>query len=185
MSAEPNKPPHGVSTSPGDGVRIEPALPRHLPAIAALAGVIWRAHYPGIIPREQIEYMLARMYDLDTMRREMTGEGVRYLRLLCGEELIGFAASGSTAEPATAKLHKLYLRPDCQRRGLGGRLLRRVEDDARAAGVATLILNVNKRNAAAIAAYRKHGYAVRESVTLDIGGGFVMDDFVMAKALRG
>ena len=47
----------------------------------------------------------------------------------------------------------------------------------------TLILNVNKHNAPSIAFYERCGYAVRESVVVDIGGGFVMDDHVMAKAL--
>jgi hypothetical protein len=42
---------------------------------------------------------------------------------------------------------------------------------------------VNKRNASAIAAYRKHGFDVRESVVKDIGGGFVMDDYIMEKRL--
>jgi ribosomal protein S18 acetylase RimI-like enzyme len=44
-------------------------------------------------------------------------------------------------------------------------------------------LNVNKRNTRAIAAYQRNGYVVAERVTLDIGGGFVMDDFVMTKPL--
>ncbi|MEO8488040.1 MAG: hypothetical protein ABI585_17060, partial [Betaproteobacteria bacterium] len=48
---------------------------------------------------------------------------------------------------------------------------------------ANLVLNVNKRNAKAIAAYRACGLATREDVVVDIGGGFVMDDYVMAKPL--
>ena len=58
-----------------------------------------------------------------------------------------------------------------------------VADKARAAAATTLILNVNKRNAKAVRAYEKHGFAIRESVVVDIGGGFVMDDFVMARSL--
>jgi len=44
-----------------------------------------------------------------------------------------------------------------------------------------VVLAVNKKNAKAIAAYRKHGFAIRESAVTDIGSGFVMDDYVMAK----
>jgi ribosomal protein S18 acetylase RimI-like enzyme len=43
---------------------------------------------------------------------------------------------------------------------------------------------VNKGNARAIAFYRKHGFDIAESVVVDIGGGFVMDDYVMGKELR-
>jgi hypothetical protein len=42
------------------------------------------------------------------------------------------------------------------------------------------MLAVNKRNENAIAAYAKHGFAIVESVVKDIGGGFVMDDYVMS-----
>jgi len=47
----------------------------------------------------------------------------------------------------------------------------------------TLILAVNKGNSNAIAAYRKQGFSIRDSVSVDIGGGFVMDDFIMARSL--
>jgi hypothetical protein len=42
---------------------------------------------------------------------------------------------------------------------------------------------VNRRNQAAIDAYLKHGFTVATLVMEDIGGGFVMDDYVMAKPL--
>jgi ribosomal protein S18 acetylase RimI-like enzyme len=55
-------------------------------------------------------------------------------------------------------------------------LLGRVVERARAAGAATLILNVNRRNVQAIRAYERYGLAIREAVVVDIGNGFVMDD---------
>jgi hypothetical protein len=67
--------------------------------------------------------------------------------------------------------------------GIGARLIDQVVSPGRAAACETLILAVNKRNERAIAAYGKQGFAVRESVCVDIGNGFVMDDFIMAKSL--
>ena len=81
------------------------------------------------------------------------------------------------------KLEKLYVHQDAQRRGVGSRLIARVEAEAIAQGLPTLILNVNKNNLQAIQAYQKSGFVIRESVVVDIGGGFVMDDYVMAKRL--
>ena len=164
-------------------LQILPATAAHLPGIAALADVIWRAHYPGIISTAQIDYMLARMYALETLRAEIQTQGICYDRLLRGNTLIGFAAYGPTDQPIIWKLHKLYLLPDQHGRGLGSRLLQHCESAVRSRGATRLLLNVNKRNARAIAAYRRNGYSIQGSVTLDIGGGFVMDDFVMAKAL--
>ncbi len=81
------------------------------------------------------------------------------------------------------KLHKLYLLPELHGRGLGSRLLQHVEHEVRVGGGCRLILTVNKRNARAIAAYRRNGFGIAECVVTDIGGGFVMDDYVMAKDL--
>jgi diamine N-acetyltransferase len=160
---------------------IMPATEEHLPEVAALAGVIWRAHYPGIISDEQIEYMLARMYDLQFMRTELS-QGIRYDRMLVGDELAGFASYGPAGEKEL-KLHKVYIHPKHQRCGLGTLLLEHVVKEARREGYSTLVLSVNKANQAAIAAYQKNGFAIREAVVVDIGGGFVMDDFVMRRNL--
>ena len=164
--------------------QILPATEADLPAIARLAGVIWRAHYPGIISREQIDYMLAKMYLLETLREEIRRSAIRYERLLVGEEMAGFAAHGPTEKPTVFKLHKIYLLPAWQGRGLGSLLLRHCEREAGKLGAARLVLTVNKRNLKAIAAYRRNGFAITDSVVVDIGGGFVMDDYVMAKEMR-
>ncbi len=163
--------------------QILPASEADLAAIAALAGVIWRAHYPGIISTEQIEYMLARMYSLETLREEIRLCGVRYSRLLVGEEFAGFASQGPTETPKQFKLHKIYLHPAWHGRGLGSLLLRHCELETCALGGNRLVFTVNKRNSKAIAAYERNGFAITDSVVVNIGGGFVMDDYVMAKEL--
>lgn len=166
-------------------IAIVRARPEQLPEVQQLAGVIWRAHYTGIISAGQIEYMLARGYALDALAGFL-GAPDRGLELATvAGALAGFAAWYVPDDPAAVKLDKLYVLPSRQRLGLGGRLIARVEALARAAGAATLILNVNKHNAQAIRAYEKHGFAVREAVVVDIGQGYVMDDYVMAKRLLG
>ena len=86
-----------------------------------------------------------------------------------------------TTEPGVTKLHKLYLLLELHGRGWGSRLLQHCEREIRTAGARRLILAVNKRNTKAIAAYQRNGFVIAESVVTDIGGGFVMDDFIMAK----
>jgi ribosomal protein S18 acetylase RimI-like enzyme len=170
------------ATAP-DHERIVRAAEPDLPAISKLAGVIWRACYPGIISSAQIDYMLEWMYALDTLCEEIQSQGICYDRLLDGNDLAGFASYGPTEQTVIFKLHKIYLHPDWQGRGLGSRLLQHCEREVRAAGAHRLILYVNKRNAKAIAAYQRNGFVIAESVVTDIGGGFVMDDYVMAKNL--
>ena len=102
------------------------AGPEHLGEIAALAAVVWRQNYRGILSDAQIGYMLARMYDLEVMKRELT-EGISYDRLLISGELRAFSCYGATPAPGGLKLHKLYVHPDSQRQGLGSRLIAQVD----------------------------------------------------------
>jgi len=166
-------------------VQILPAGEQDLAAIAALADVIWRAHYPGIISAAQIEFMLGWMYSLETLREELLKQGIRFVQLRVADAMAGFAAYGPTNDQSTFKLHKLYVHPGQQGCGLGSRLLSHCEQAAAELGAERLILAVNKRNHRAIRTYERNGYFVLESVVTDIGGGFVMDDFVMAKTLTG
>lgn len=164
--------------SAAPAITIEPASEEHLAEIAALAGVVWRAHYPGIISSAQIEYMLERFFDLDVLRSQLR-EGMRFDRALVNGSLAGFSAFSFEQNLLHVKLSKLYVDPDSQRQGVGGALLESCQKAAQVHGAALILLNVNKRNERAIAAYRKHGFTIRESVVVDIGNGFVMDDYVM------
>lgn len=169
---------------PGLTPRVAPASERDIPLVATLAQKIWRACYPGMITEDQIEYMLALMYSRDVLLEELRGS-IRYEQLFAGDEFVGFAAYGPTERQKVFKLHKLYLLPERHRCGLGSFLLRECEDRIRAAGGSRIALNVNKGNARAISFYRKNGFSIAESVVVDIGGGFVMDDYVMEKELAG
>jgi GNAT superfamily N-acetyltransferase len=164
-------------------IEIRAARRDELALVQRLAHVIWHAHYPGIISAEQIDYMLARGYAVEALT-EFVAASDRGLELaLADGEPAGFAAWYRVGNANEAKLDKLYVLQSRQRHGLGGQLIGRVAGQARATGATTLILNVNRNNAQAIRAYARHGFAIREAVVVDIGNGFVMDDFVMARNL--
>ena len=162
-----------------DELRIAPLEEGDIDAVIALAGVIWREHYPGIISMEQIDYMLAQRYTPAVICAQLQSADAWWDKALLGDRLIGFAQY--ERYPGAMKLDKLYLHRDYRRQGYGARLLAHVEAAARARGLPAVRLNVNKHNAKSIAAYRNSGYAVIETVVADIGGGFVMDDYVMEK----
>jgi len=153
--------------------------------IRALADRIWRVCYPGIITVGQIDYMLGWMYAAEKIRAEMESQQVRYLlaSLSRGDEPTGFAAYGPGDTPGEIFLHILYIDPDRQRRGLGSALLREVTRRAASDGARRLSLRVNRQNGNAIRSYEKNGFAVTAEVVGDIGGGYVMDDFVMTREI--
>lgn len=171
------------SSVESDAVQIIPAIEEHLPALAELASVIWRQHYPGIISHAQIDYMLDKMYSLDTLRAELRDRGIRFWRLLVERQFVGFASIGPQSEPGVMKLHKCYLLPAMHGRGYGSLLLQHCEREARQFGARRLILAVNKQNTKAVTAYQRNGFVIAKSIITDFGSGFVMDDYIMAKDL--
>jgi len=172
-------------------VQIREARPADIEAIRALADSTWRKCYPGIISEAQIDYMLGWMYAAEKIRSEMISESIDYLiaELAPPDQPaetvvpVGFAAFGPGEEDGEIFLHKLYIDPVRQRLGIGSALLRESITRAKAAGASTLGLRVNRANIPAIRAYEKHGFVTVRKLCSDIGGGFVMDDFVMTRPL--
>ena len=161
-------------------MRIETVVAEDAEAIAELAGVIWRAHYADIISAAQIEYMLKQRYEPAQIRAELA-RGVAWDKAVVDGAIVGYASYLAGDDGREMKLDKLYVHPDHQRCGYGGLLIARALEAARQAGCKSLLLAVNKANVKAIAAYRKYGFRIRESVVQQIGGGFVMDDYFMVK----
>jgi ribosomal protein S18 acetylase RimI-like enzyme len=151
--------------------------------VSALAREIWLAHYPGIISVEQIEYMLAQRYCPATIRAELAQGCCSWDVLVCGGDIVGFASCFPADETGAMKFDKLYVHPRCQRRGYGGMLIEHVCAKTAQSGLRRLMLAVNKYNRNAIDAYSKHGFKIREAIVKDIGGGFVMDDYIMVREI--
>ena len=154
-----------------------------IPELRKDARAIWMECYPGIISREQIEYMLNWMYSEDVIKREIEHEKVNYYFIFHEGVKLGFCSLGPSGNAGCAKLHKLYLYPEFHGKGLGSASLRKIFDLAREQGYDSICLNVNKNNRSAIQAYERGGFTVKTSVVNDIGKGYVMDDYVMLKEL--
>jgi GNAT superfamily N-acetyltransferase len=163
-----------------DVVRFDPLTPADFATVRDLGERIWRQHYASIISLAQIEYMLRGRYTDDRLAAYVDAAD----RWLCvvhrGDVAIGYF-SWARVDAATVKLEQLYLLADVRGSGIGGRMLAHVEAAARGLGAARVMLTVNKQNRDALAVYERRQYRVRESAVFDIGGGFVMDDFVLEK----
>lgn len=168
------------------------ATVERLPDVCRLAEEIWYDYYPGIITHKQIAYMLDSGYALDVLERDLAN-GVRYALLTFDDVPAGFAAWGPSPhidrvfpdeDFVEAKLHKLYVRTSFHGQGKGSTLLQHVERRCIEDGMEVLGLTVNKHNPRAIRAYERNGFARIRCIFKDIGEGFFMDDYVMAKRLH-
>jgi diamine N-acetyltransferase len=164
-------------------VRILPLCEEDIPDLVRLARDIWYAHYPSIITVEQIEYMLDQRYRPEIIRSQLASNTAWWDKLLVDGAMVAFASYELGEHADAMKLDKLYVRYDLRGRGFGSLLMRHVEECARARGRTRLYLQVNKNNASAIDAYLRNGFEVTEAAKFDIGRGFIMDDYVMSKAL--
>lgn len=154
-----------------------------VPQLSALAGEIWRAHYPGIISMAQIEYMLAERYSESVILEELKRSNLWWDVLLLNGQLTGYASYFLTDVPDTVKIDKLYLHPHAHRQGYGGMLIDHVARRMAVHGCRRLTLAVNRHNKSALAAYRRHGFVITNTSLKKIGGGFWMDDYIMTKVV--
>lgn len=171
------------STSNESAATIRPMTPADIEPLRALAREIWVRHYTAIIGGAQIEYMLEQRYSPSVLREELERGDVSWDLLFVTGSMQGYASYFVEDDGRTLKLDKLYIHADLQRGGYGRRMLERAIAQGRSRRCTAISLAVNKRNANAIAAYAKWGFRVQKSVVKDIGGGFVMDDFIMVRDL--
>ncbi len=153
----------------------------HFPLIRDIAQRTWPSTFGAILSDEQIEYMLELMYSLPALEKQVVESGHRFLLAREGENYLGYASYETNYEgKSTTKLHKIYLLPESQGKGVGRALIDRVGMMARAAGNSVISLNVNRYNPA-VQFYEKLGFQTVGHEDIDIGNGFLMEDFVMEK----
>jgi ribosomal protein S18 acetylase RimI-like enzyme len=154
-----------------------------LQLIQEIAHQTWPSTFAGILSGAQIDYMLNWMYALPMLESQLE-QGHGFLVAEEQREAIGFAGFElNHLEGPKAKLHKLYLLPSSQGKGVGKSLLLEVAKRAREAGQKSLVLNVNKYNEKAINFYLAMGFLTIRQEVNDIGQGYVMDDDVMELSL--
>jgi diamine N-acetyltransferase len=144
-----------------------------IPIIQEIAEEAWRPTYGPILTEEQTLYMIPMMYATEVL--------VPQIALFSILEVDGVAIGYCAFEKQTdteGKLHKLYLRPSLKQKGAGSFIIKQIRDIARLMGLSSIYLNVNKQNSA-VDFYLKKGFIKESEMVLDIGNGYVMDDYVM------
>jgi GNAT superfamily N-acetyltransferase len=157
---------------------IKKASEADIPLIRELCFNVWPQTYSHIISAAQIDYMLDLMYSPDALQKQMT-DGAVFIVLYHADTPVGFAAYQHLATQLF-KLHKLYVLPSMQGKGGGVFIVNYIERKISKLTDAVLQLQVNKQNTAKLF-YEKMGFTVAEEMVLQIGNGFVMDDFIMQK----
>jgi len=146
--------------------------------IGFLAHKIWPATYKEILSAEQREYMMKLIYSTASITRQIQEQKHSFLILEDDEAPVGFASYSLLPDQKVYKLHKIYVLPHLQGRGLGKLMIDFIVDRIRSSGGAALQLNVNRYNQAR-RFYEKLGFRMIREEDIDIGQGYFMNDYVM------
>lgn len=149
---------------------------------ARLAHEIWNEHYTKIIGQAQVDYMMENFQSASAIAAQIAS-GYEYYLIHHDGEAAGYLAVVPDPAKSSSQFSKLYVLKDRRGGGIGKESMDFVEEFCRKSDIMTLWLTVNKYNSEAVAWYERLGFAKAGEVVMDIGGGYIMDDFRFEKAI--
>ncbi len=162
-------------------ITISEATVADLKTIQAIAYKTWPIAYGEILSKAQLDYMLDTFYSEATLEDNFTNKGHHFLLIKEDSVCLGFASyEHHYLDKNSTRLHKIYLLPETQGKGAGKLLLDAVENLAKANHSDFVSLNVNRFNKAC-AFYQKMGFEIVAEENIEIGLGYLMEDYRMEK----
>lgn len=165
------------------GLKIDKAEITDLPIIREIAEITWPYNYKNMISAEQIDYMLKLMYSDKSLLEQLQ---INHIFLIAREadKPVGFASYELNFKGfKQTRLHKIYVLPQYQGKGVGKKLMQTVISLAIDSKNHQISLTVNKNNTA-VSFYKTQGFIIKEEVKMPIGNGFYMDDYIMQKSFN-
>jgi diamine N-acetyltransferase len=164
-------------------MKISVVVSSQLEIIKDLAYKIWPNTYGSILSDIQLDFMLDKFYNLDYLANQLENQNQVFLLIEENDTILGFCSYELNYESTNkTKLHKIYVLPETQGKGIGKMVLKVVEKTAIDNNNNVLLLNVNRANNA-LEFYKKQGYCITKTIDIEIGNGYLMEDFVMEKTL--
>jgi len=159
-------------------ISLRKAKEKDILSIRAIGTATYGPTYTHLLGQEQVDYMLNKFYSIAALTEQFI-EGHHFLIAEQGKKDVAFASYSivDTTE-RIVKLHKLYVLPEAHGKGLGKLLMNEIRDKAIDAGAKSLQLNVNRFNKAK-AFYESAGFKIKETIDIEIGNGFFMNDYIM------
>ena len=148
-----------------------------------LAKEIWPHTFKDILTPEQITYMLDWMYNIQTLQEQVQTGHLYYLIKSEGRALGFMGLEPNYPDAGFLRMHKIYVHPDAQGKGLGRAMVNYAIDLSFDLDLTSIHLNVNRFNKA-VDFYKYIGFNVIGEEDIDIGKGYLMEDFIMELPLK-
>lgn len=158
-------------------IHLRIAQEKDLDRIATLAKIIWNDHYVSIVGQEQVDYMLTKIYNHQSLMEQLNEKKHVFYLINYNNQSIGFV-SVSTLDNIHYFLHKFYIDQQKSNTGIGTEVLNLLVKNI---NPKSLTLTVNRQNYKSINFYFKNGFKIDRVEDFDIGNGYQMNDFVMVR----
>lgn len=145
--------------------------------IADLAKVIWNEHFTPIIGKDQVDYMVEKFQSYPALKEQIS-EGYEYYQIFSSGEFCGYTGI-HPGEDNRLFLSKLYLKKESRGHHLATGAFSFLKEICRERGYSAIWLTCNKHNDNSLRVYRHFGFEIIDTQEADIGGGFIMDDYIM------
>lgn len=163
-------------------ITISELQPNEFNIVQHIAHTTWPVCYGEILSKQQLDYMLWKFYTREALNQNAES-GQNFLLIKENGIPLGFAAyEHHYKNRNVTRIHKIYILPDTQGKGLGKLLIEKIQDLAINNRSEAISLNVNRFNVAKTF-YEKLGFSVIKEEDIAIGEGWLMEDFVMEKLL--
>jgi len=164
-------------------IKISEAKINDIKLIQNIVQITWPITYGEILSKEQLSYMLDLFYSTEALTEQYDKKEQLFYMIDEDETNIGFIGIEHHYKGKTVtKIHKIYLLPETQGKGIGKKVINEIGKLALENNSTILSLNVNRFNSA-LGFYKKIGFEVLEEVNIEIGKGYLMEDYVMEKKI--
>lgn len=164
-------------------ITISEATTKDIKAIQEITSITWPITYGKILSGEQLDYMLDLFYSDVALNNQFEKKEQLFYLISEDEATLGFIGiEHNYKDEAVTRIHKIYLLPKTQGKGIGKKIIEDIKKMALENHSTALSLNVNRFNSA-LSFYKKIGFEVIDEVNIDIGNGYLMEDYVMEKKL--
>ncbi|MFH6996723.1 GNAT family N-acetyltransferase [Flavobacterium sp. FlaQc-57] len=151
--------------------------------IQEITNVTWPITYGEILSKMQLDYMLGLFYSDEALAKQIENKEQLFYLISDSKSTIGFIGiEHNYNDEAITKIHKIYLLPETQGKGIGKKVIEEIQKLALENNSEALFLNVNRFNTA-LGFYKKIGFEIKEEVNIEIGNGYLMEDYVMEKKI--
>lgn len=150
--------------------------------VREIAEITWPVAFGEILSKEQLAYMMEMMYSKDTLKNQLLS-GHEFYLYYEKEQAVGFMGLEKNYQSKRQlKIHKLYILPQHQGKKIGEKFILFAETRAKELNHEKLTLNVNRFNKA-LYFYEKLGFQNVQTIDIEIGNGYLMEDFVLEKVV--